>query len=1035
MLSNAIDYEVFEPQAIRASLTKPVTIDAQGNLAYRDVRVGFVSTINAAFGSTDIQSFTPATIGGPDIQDVQATKPDTLTNALGKLDGWIAEAFLQQPPAVKPVRQEVTSLYGGIQWKNFTTYMLLDKQVPHVSGIVLILGDPASADYLTLDIQDSAYFPYKAYTDGVSPYNFPLVRLRVFTDFFPFQSSATSYTKQSMTTKQIRLVSESGAAQLPPLGKVIAFEHTDGEDTFTTVNLYLPTIRTAYPVGTELPVRIAYVNKTEGAVHVAELSTLQVSVGAPSAPRAITAMGAAPTSITFSITPPLYSDATGQVAEPYISSYRTHYTLKRMAYAHQDVRGFRYGIPDVDTIPADLASYTTTATHTSAYLPTQSTVLTGLVPGARWSTSVDAYNLVNQVGPAAPGPYVSTLFPAVQTAVNISSASVYTTNADVRPAGSVRMFSYTPADGWKTTLPVTHDIVYVSTVTTLDLALDAPIQWNDVSYPGNRDAIAVATKFTDTNGITQTVDQLAITAVNDVLPAGVPQTAGALQVVLSDTHTLPAHTQYYYKADVTTQHVVDTASPQIRSLVVEQTSQAITGFSDPIITRTMSTPAYRYASEPVSIYATDAIIYTSTCTNLAQVSGLYTPSKDTRFHFDIQGSNFAYTYGSPTVGTGQLWMDQTPVGPKSEYSSFLRIYNGPIEQTTVPFPIDTQLTVSSLTAGFNADVFMDPGNVKSITVQGALNPVDPVSQTQVVDYVLDPTIYIDTVSLNRVSQFSNAAGMYGQRVVSLLPRAGATFTSINDSVAPDGTHGDGLDVSVSAFIQVVANNALQIVPRALYTHTSSISSIYTDYYSRELLFMNGVYMHPAGYDFSVFSPSLLGVSPSKAIYPSFIYDMVYDQNRGFRYASFAYDTSALVAPRPYEYITIRIQKPTPVNVITTARANNGFPQTPVAPPYMTHMRVRLHVKLLGSSTDGAFETEWINGFKLYEPARFDDAVFDTGGLATVTQVGTDVEYTLKINPRYYTKLTAIVRIGISQDGSINGGEPLMFDAVQRPVFS
>ena len=172
------------------------------------------------------------------------------------------------------------------------------------------------------------------------------------------------------------------------------------------------------------------------------------------------------------------------------------------------------------------------------------------------------------------------------------------------------------------------------------------------------------------------------------------------------------------------------------------------------------------------------------------------------------------------------------------------------------------------------------------------------------------------------------------------------------------------------------------------------------------------------------------IQPVTAIYPDFTYDHAYDVNYGFRYATFAYMWPSYATPTALQRITITLNTPSAVSTITGTRAdNNFFPDSPVSPSIVGAAKCRMHVKLLGvhnPATYEPFETGWINAFKECENDSFDDGVYDIGGAVSVTSNTSNVSYKAQINRRFYTNILALVRVGISQDGSIYGGEPLTF---------
>ena len=190
-------------------------------------------------------------------------------------------------------------------------------------------------------------------------------------------------------------------------------------------------------------------------------------------------------------------------------------------------------------------------------------------------------------------------------------------------------------------------------------------------------------------------------------------------------------------------------------------------------------------------------------------------------------------------------------------------------------------------------------------------------------------------------------------------------------------------------------------------------------------------MHSSGLNFSMFNSNFLQI-PS-AIYPDFTYDKINDVNYGFRYATFAFETPIYEPPESYQFINITIHNPSAVGSIGTIRLDNDYlPDAPVVNSLLQYMKCRMHVLLLGSynpSTYSVFQTEWIDCFKIIQQDIFDDSNYAIGGCVQVTQNGGDVTYTVQINRRAYTKILALVRFGISQDGSIYGGNPITFDGI------
>lgn len=1038
-------YESFEPLNVRPVLQKSFQINNAGVVTYEESKVGFVSSFLNAF-STSITAFTPSTIGGANIEDVTQARPDTMTNALGKLDAWIANAFLLQPPAATIVEVERTSLYGGVRWVNFPTYSVLDKFVPYVTSILFIVGDTDSPNYCTFELFDSNYFPYKTYTDGISPYFSPLVRFRVFTDFF-LTNADHIYTKANMQAKCIRLISESGDATFPPTGKVLAFENTDGETTYTTLSIYLPNLKNTYPKDSEIPIKVLYLNRTVPYPNICCASTIINSVGGPDMPSSITQVGYTDTSMDVRVVRPVYSDALAGVTEPYFSSYTVDYTLVGMnsAVSNLSPLGFRYGIPDPSTIPGFAIPYSNVTF--SQELPycysTQTLRVTGndanlLYPGMLWSTTVTATNSANIVGEE--GSAISSIFftgfpttttPSIDT-MPLSNTSIRQTRyATQSTVNTPRYYG----NGWATGDSISTDIVFLSTTLGLTFQLSTACQFNDTTYPGDRSTITANTYFTDTatvttNSVTLTLSTFADDFPLDTLLSNI-NGSNILHAYITDSELDVPHQKYFYNSQISGVQSIDTISmlPEVIQVALENHTLA----TEPEV-QTRSTLEYVFQTEPVRNTSTTAILFQNIVTGAEQVSGIYTPTTSSLFYFDAFGSNIGNYVVSSCFATAYLTMNSARIGPQANYASNVHIYDGLSEVTTLPLPMDTTLTLSSCTLRLNPNVYQIHADPKPVYIATKFQPAAPQTQPNVFTSSLTAAIFIDTVSMNTISTFDKTTGPNGLRVLSLLPRDDlyGTSNNMNDGVDDMGNIGDGLNVTLNPYFNVDFSNICTVSPDVHYNHTSTISTIYTDFYSRELLYTRGLYIHPAGYDFSQFNPALIG-QPG-AIYPDYTYDLVYDENFGFRYASFAYESAVYPVPTAIQYVYVKIKNPSYLGTVQDDRTSNTFfPNDLVAPYYISSMKVRMHVKVFGlynAGTEFQSESSWVNGFTAIDETTFDDSVYNVAACHGASMMGSDIEYKVQINRRLYTKLCPIVRIGISQDGSEYSGDPITFDAVQ-----
>jgi hypothetical protein len=1048
--SNARSYEAFEPINQRSNLLKAFLTDVDGQVRYAEPTVGFVSSIMPAF-STNITEFIPSANGGPGINDVTTPSPDTITNALGKLDAWIANAFLYQPPAVKTVEFESNVFFGGVRWENFNTYACFDKSVPYVTTLMFIIGDPTTSDYLTFTITNPIYFPFRKYADGISPINYPIVRLRIFTDFFPPQPYNLISTKAELPTNCISILNEEGDINFPEQGNVLTIENTDGVNTYTTLSIYLPDLVNVYPKGTAIPVKIVYLNAADQAAHVCETSVTQTPTGEPGPVVSATPSGATQNSVYLTIKAPIYSDLPHQLSSPYISSYNIGYSFDRLATAHTSNVGFRYGVLTPADVPDPYVPYTTTE-YDKGYqciASTQSTLVTGLNarplgPGVIWSTTIYANNQAQFSGEKTSTPYLSTLFPTTNIPINISSANIinlYSTATRYATASSIHEIYY-GADGKISTLgAVDSDVLYTDyrSTTQLTWRLDAPVQFNDPSYPGDRSTITISQTYQDAKqpGITKLINRPITSDQYDFNMSTILSTVSnstILRAVVADTQTDPLYQQFIYKTAIEGAQVVSSLSTALYEIQVRVTNTAIPSAITPTQSQTYSTPLYVFRSEPDN-YASTYAISTTQIMSTTQISGLYTPLPSTLIKFDLQAQNFANVYSFSNFATGTLTFLGSNAGPTIPYSTNFWIYSNATPITTGPIPQNTILRLSSLSVFSSEPIYTDPADPDAVVgVSAVLTPANPRPNSNLTAYCQISSLFMDTVSFpDYISSFNSTINTYGRRVLSLIPRLEdpGVAGDIEDGVDGLGNYETGLDVSLSSFVLFSASNTLWLSSIMDYNHNSSLSNaLYTNFYARELIFTNAKYTHVAGINFSAFNGAPLGIA--NANYPDFTYDLAADVNYGNRYATFAYEWPTYVTPTPYRYLKITIYNPNLVSSIQTTRSeNNWWPNYPISPFFCEDAKVRMHVKIFASYYNGVYneyESAWFNGLKILDEG-FDDSIFDSGACAESQIYSDRVEYKVAINRRFYTKLMAIVRVGISQDGSVYSDSPISFSRI------
>ena len=1039
--TNAISYEPYEPVSIQSSLKKTFLIGQNGDVEFGETKMGFVSTVSAPFDA-HVTGFTPSTIGGAQIFDSVSGVPDTTTNAIAKLDAWINNAFLQQPPAVQVSQIENTSLFAGVRWNNFNTYRVLEKFVPYATSISFIIGDPSSSDYLTFEVRNCRYLPYKTYRDGISPDGAPLVRLRLFDEDFGVTLSQFAYKKSGLATHGITILSESGNLALPSRGPVLGISETNGVDTYTTISLFIPNLRLTYPLDTEIPVRVFFLNHTEGDVNTMSTFIMQRPIKGPSAPVNVTHESIDSNSIKLIVERPLYSDSLAQVIEPYFSTYVTKFTFKQMATAHSGNIGFQYGLPSPTTMPSSMSTFMTTYVQNDMYYTSTQTLSTTIdfYPGTVWSTSVTATNLKEILGDESQGLCISTSF-AHHKAPRISSVSLIATNPFVAQAYTRFNPTYVPGSGWSIGTPIDHAIAFVSTPSYLTTTLSTSVQFNDPTFPGDRSTMTVKSYYIGTDCNSIHTDTLYLSSINDRFELNTFKNSFLIASMIEDTESNVGYTDFFYKAQHTSYTLISTTfGYSTQEAYITFTNNLITGFNAPIVAQTYSTPNFVFETRSSLQYRTSHIVYGDQVTSTIAISGLYTPSPGSIIHVDLYGSNFSIDYVNSNFACAEIRISSfsTSIASNVCMTSNQYIFNANtgVEITSTPFPVDTMLNFSSIQLSVNDLIYTDPIYNYPLRLIGQIASVNPEHATQVYESTIS-TLYVDTYSYHTYTYFSSSSGVYGQRVLSLLPRLEnpGTPTNMNDGISYIGDYGQGLNVSLSSFMFLSTNSRIIVSSFVEYNHTSSLSTSYTNPYSRELLYTYGRYIHPAGYNFSPFNGSAL--NRPEAIYPDFTYDMYFDENKGNRFASFFYEQPVFSNATPLQYMMIAIHRPSFVSTITQNRSNNFFPASPVVPFLVSSLRVHMHAKVFGEFDTGTtqrVETAWINCFKQIDELTFNDAVYDVGGCSVVyvPQMGSNSDYIYNVvhfNRRYYTKIGAVVRIGISYDACIYSGDPITFEAV------
>lgn len=1020
---NEITYEPYEQSTIRSTLIKTLVVDVNGNVSYTTPHIGYVSSYNAAF-QAPISSFTASTIGGANI----VTPNDTITNALAKLDSWITNAFLLQPPCITPVEYISSSVYGSVRWNNFNTYSILNTFAPYVTSIAFIIGDPTTANYLTLEWSGQDYFPFKLYTDGITPIKTPLVKLRLFTDFFP-KIGSKSYTKQTMKTNCMTLLSESGTYTLPSKGKVFSIEDTNHISSYTTFNLFVPNL----PKDTPIPISISYLNHTMPTPNVCATSTVITSLGAPNEPAVSVSTGTVH-SVVYRITPPTYSDTVHNITEPFISTYSIKYTWNKFQSVYDTTSGYLYGAPDINTLPDFLSSYQSTYTNSIPYFAsTLVTTQSGIgqapyIPASVFQTSVSATNSAGNKGPYTSDVYASTLF----TSTRASTLK----DIQLAPKGQIVNSNalYTPVytvDGWKIGPSSLTNVFFLSTPTNVPIAAVAAGQFNDRTFPGDRTPITITTFHTDINGNRREIDfQMSVsTGTNDYVlqTPYMKNNVGndIMYATLSETNTTLGFSHYFYNVLLEGQPLISTVSATPQTVQLAITNTALVGGVP--TTQTVSTSTYSFSTDAFDTFTYDEAGYTSTASQVVYISGLPTATDTAQLYWNAKATNQLSKYACSSFGYASLRQEDTTVGPTTQIMSSLTVLSSGIPVTTTPWP--NLLQYSSLTVSLNNTIFQDPVCPHPFYIDTTLFEPYPLG-SQSIAVPLTSSFYIDTISAYSNVKFQDPTGIQGLHIRSFLPLSGTTSNDIGDGVSCSGQTSNGLDVPYSSTISITPT-ALTLASTILYDNTSNLEADYPNTYSRELMMLQGSWLHPVEFDFSPFDASLYGISMT---FPNFNYDLVYDNNQGYRYATFLYNT-VLSTPTAFSGVDVTVNNTNFIGPLTTnlSTGNTFFPDAPIQQAYLQYSKVKLHVKHFATYNTQecqTIETAWINGLKQNVP-QFNETVYDEGGCYNVSTIGatSSITYSVLMPPHFYTNIATLVRIGIASERDYVTGDSLKFESV------
>jgi hypothetical protein len=571
-------------------------------------------------------------------------------------------------------------------------------------------------------------------------------------------------------------------------------------------------------------------------------------------------------------------------------------------------------------------------------------------------------------------------------------------------------------------------------------------QFNDGTYPGDRNNITYSLLYSNAGAGSPAELSTILSTTNNNFTLTTYTNGNSvfsLSTILTDVFSgVTGQDLFYYQGSnrgtVFTPQL-NATNDTSNTVWINLSNRQIPSFSGTITSTINSSIRYAFLIQPyLDQVGTPSITYNNSVSPVVQVSGLYTPDCNAAFKYDYVTSNIGYRYVGSNLGQGYLSIGGVSAGSTSTYNSGVYVYdNGTNTQvTTLPFASNTALRISSAVVTINGTQYTNPtGNnpIRIHTTAVGYNPNGPTtaSSSNLLQFG-GSNMYVDTLSAVGMRNFSNISSLTNsQRIISYIPSAGLSLSSINDGVDGSGNYGTGLSTNFGSLISVDSNGVALLNSVLHYNHASSLSTVYTDYYSRELMMTSNRFVHPCGYNFSMFNSGSLGVTGT---YPDFstIADLSWDSNYGYRYATFAFVSSFSQTPLQFMYVTVGA--PSAVSTIVNNRSlNNWWPNGIVAEPNQQYLKLRMHARWYYSFTSGVNQSnssQWVNALKPVPLVGYDDTVYDMGGGVSVSTLGSgSVQYKIQFGSKNYNKILGLVRIGIGRDGSASNANPISFSSI------
>jgi len=685
--------------------------------------------------------------------------------------------------------------------------------------------------------------------------------------------------------------------------------------------------------------------------------------------------------------------------------------------AFNSTTGFLYGASTLMDTPDYIQSGISTQSVSYTGSP-QSGLLTNMYPGI---TNIARVNATGSAGGAnSELDYISTAF-TTQTTPKISSMTIAPSNTlkVSIPSPNVRYITYT--NGWNISSSVTKDIFFFSTPTSLNYSLSSQVQFNDASLPGDRSTITVKTYLTG-----DLVDTMTLSTFNNDFRSTTTYTNATVN--LSDAFNTLGYKRQFYNMNANVNQYISTES-LAHNLMVSLQNNVL----DPTMrSQTLSSIQYPFIAEQLYPFKFSTATYTDT-QQPVYVSGILTPDTNSKICYDIVGQNFLRNLASVNFASANATRSSIQVGVPLDFNTSTYFYENGLQITTLPFPLNTDITMSSLTARFSTNLYQNPRDPQDIIANITVYPENPLQAPSTISVNLTSNYFADTVSANLISSFTDALGQKGKRILSIIPNANVSTLANNildglSSIGGIPRYGQGLNTGLSSFI-VLTSSVMTVSNSLNYDHTESLMQTYPSYYSRELIFTNGLFMNPSGpsavngLNFSIFDPHLIDSSPLHP-YPNFINNLAGDSNGGYRYVSFLFDSSELSPGVNYNSVDLTVHNCNRIAGISALATNEWFPNGPISAGSQVNTKVRIHMKTFYKFNTGvnqpSAETNWMNCLVITGTSALSPTTpYDTGIQGSASINGNNITYKLKILGRTYLRTLTVVRIGIRRETPIS----------------